>query len=252
MIYAIGDIHGQITMLCDLLEKIKSGPLEPEDILVFIGDYVDRGENSCAVIDLLINLKIERPNTVFLRGNHEQLMMDARDGAEPLPGTRPGHFQLSDEMLLWQTNGGGDTLLSYAEDGLEEETFARWWEVIPDAHWQFLRDTEIEFVTDQYHFVHAGLLPEGKYWEGQDRGFDPRLWVREPFLSSKDLFDGRVVVFGHTPQSTRRLLVEKNKIGLDTGAVFGGPLSAAVIDPEARIRRTPSPGVIQADYVHIR
>jgi serine/threonine protein phosphatase 1 len=154
-------------------------------------------------------------------------------------------------MLLWRTNGGDETLLSYT-DGMDEEEFLRWWEIIPDAHWQFIRETQIEFVTEQYHFVHAGLLPEGKYWEGQDRGFDPRLWIREPFLSSKDLFDGRVVVFGHTPQTGRRILTDKNKIGIDTGAVFGGPLTAAVIDPDARIRRVPSPDVIQADYISTR
>ncbi len=247
MIYAIGDIHGQVTMLNDLLQQLFALPLADDDVILFIGDYVDRGEDSRAVLDRLISLRAERPNTVFLRGNHEQLMMDARESHPPQAGTKRSSFMLSEEMLLWLSNGGEETLLSYCEE-LEPEQVLRWWELIPEAHWEFLRSTAIEHVAGKYHFVHAGLLPAGKHWEGADRNFDPRLWIREPFLSFNEDFDGRTVVFGHTPQPGGAPLIRKFKIGIDTGAVFRGPLTAVGLDPEAHGLRHYVPTVHQAAH----
>ena len=83
MYYAIGDIHGQCTMLRDMLETLRQRPLNEEDTLVFLGDYIDRGEDSRGCIDILIALKQEHKNVIFLRGNHEQMMLDARDGPPP-------------------------------------------------------------------------------------------------------------------------------------------------------------------------
>jgi serine/threonine protein phosphatase 1 len=248
LIYAFGDIHGQLTMLRALLDKLYALPLHPDDVLVFIGDYVDRGEDSSGVIETLITLKKKRPNSVFLRGNHEQLMLEARDSTPPEPGTETGKFVLSDEMLLWLTNGGDETLLSYSDE-MDEDDFSRWWELVPESHWEFLRQTRMEYVCGRYQFVHAGVLPNGQYWEGADRNFDPRLWIREPFLSSSADFAGRIVVFGHTPQNSGSPLLRKNKIGIDTGAVFGGPLTAIGINPEAKIRRFPSPQVYQVQHI---
>src|SRR5579871_1843575 len=226
MLYAIGDIHGQVTMLRALLDKLRSVPLEDEDTLVFIGDYVDRGEDSSDLIETLIALKGERPDTVFLRGNHEQLMLNARFGPPPQPAPREGFILHSELTLNWLQNGGADTLLSY---GVQD--FLRWWEAIPEAHWQFMQETLFEYVTPRYHFVHAGLLPPGETWEGTGWDLDPRLWIREPFLSSEADFDGRIVVFGHTPMRDGNPLVLPNKIGIDTGATFGGLLSCVAFSP---------------------
>ncbi|HLK60339.1 MAG TPA: metallophosphoesterase family protein [Chthonomonadaceae bacterium] len=248
MIYAIGDIHGQVTMLRALLDKLKALPLTDEDTLIFIGDYVDRGEDSKAVIETLIALKGERPDTVFLRGNHEQLMLDARDSDPPRMGSVPGAFIFSDPTLLWFQNGGEETLFPYTDD-LSDEQYLRWWEAIPEAHWKFLKETRLEYSAGRYLFVHAGLLPQGKMWEGQTRGFDPRLWIREPFLSSRDDFGGRIVVFGHTPQMSGKPLLQRNKIGIDTAAVFRGALTAAVLDPSATGRRAPMPFFHQVPYM---
>lgn len=224
MIYAVGDIHGHRNLLDSILDAILNAPLDESDRIVFIGDYIDRGPDTKGILDRLLGLKAERPNTVFLRGNHEQLMLDARGGPPPEPSPVPGLILHSETTLNWLQNGGVDTLLSY-----EVRDFLRWWEFVPEEHWRFFEETETEFVTDAYHFVHAGLLPPLEAWEGTGTPYDPRLWIREPFLSSDHDF-GRRVVFGHTPQKTGRPLVHDNKIGIDTAAAYGGPLTAAVLD----------------------
>jgi serine/threonine protein phosphatase 1 len=242
LIYAIGDIHGQVTMLRALLEHLRTRPLRENDTLVFLGDYVDRGEDSCAVIETLIQFRKEHGNTVLLRGNHEQLMLDARDSDASRPGP-DGFITHSSETNHWLENGGADTLISYNVDD-----FLNWRDRIPGSHWEFIETTEMEYLTERYHFVHAGLLPAGKSWEGAIYGLEPRLWIREPFLSYRPTIDGRVVVFGHTPQRTGRPLLQRNKIGLDTGAVFGGPLTAAIINPDVPIGKQPRPEFIQVVY----
>ena len=105
----------------------------------------------------------------------------------------------------------------------------------------------MEYVTKHYHFVHAGLLPPGRHWEGEGWGLDPRLWIREPFLSSRADFDGRTVVFGHTPQMSGLPLIARNKIGLDTAAVFGGPLTAAAFESDFSGRKAPPPRFYQVE-----
>jgi serine/threonine protein phosphatase 1 len=253
MIYAIGDIHGQHTMLHALLEKLSNLPLNASDTLVFLGDYIDRGENTRAVIDTLLQWRGNYPQTVFLRGNHEQLMLDARHG-RGAPDVGADRAVRAELTLMWLQNGGMDTLLSYgvadfcrwaasldhsllripaAPLAEFKASFERWLDVVPEAHWEFLRATQMEYVTPRFHFVHAGLLTPGKTWESEGWTIDPRLWIREPFLSSRADFDGRTVVFGHTPQRKGRPLIHRNKIGLDTGAVFGGPLTAGAFDPQA-------------------
>lgn len=237
-------------MLNTLLTKILAIPLHPEDTMVFLGDYVDRGENARAVIETLLHWRDRHPNTIFLRGNHEQLMLDAY-GDAPSPGDVQDQALHAQLTLVWLQNGGIETLLSYNPPGFREwcetvsysllrlpsgpladfkASFARWLEAIPQAHRDFLRATQMEYVMPHYHFVHAGLLPPGMTWESEGWTIDPRLWVRQPFLSSRADFDGRIVVFGHTPQRTGRPLIHRNKIGLDTGAVFGGPLTAGIFD----------------------
>ncbi len=232
-------------MLLEMMKILREIPIQDEDVLVFLGDYIDRGENSKAVIETLINLKKERPSTVFLRGNHEQLMIEAKDGPLPEPAEQEGYIMYSSLMINWLQNGGVDTLLNY---GVVD--FSRWWEEIPPTHWDFIRETQLEYITERYCFVHAGLLPQGKSWEGQEWEMkaDPRMWIREPFLSSKDRFEGRIVVFGHTPQRSGRPLINKNKIGIDTGAVFGGPLTAAAFSLKPVGSRMPTPEFFQVRH----
>ena len=243
-------------MLCALLTKLIELPLHPEDTVVFLGDYVDRGENARGVIETLLQWRDRHTNTVFLRGNHEQLMLDAySDDLDSTAVPDPTlHAQLT---LVWLQNGGIETLLSYAPTGFQDwcetvgysllripanplanfkASFSRWLTAIPQPHWEFLQATQMDYVTPRYHFVHAGLLTLRKTWASEGWTIDPRLWIREPFLSSRANFGGRIVVFGHTPQR-KGPLVHRNKIGLDTGAVFGGPLTAGIFAPQVQAPR---------------
>ncbi len=233
MIYAIGDIHGKFTMLQTLLDGL---PLTDADTLVFVGDYIDRGENSRAVIDSMLKLRAERgERAIFLRGNHEQMLLDALDSEEISEVSDDERFAMFDETtLLWLQNGGGETLASY-----EVENPLEWREAIPQEHLAFYRATQLEYITEAYHFVHAGIALPNQRWDGSDQGLDARLWIREPFLSSRADYGGRRVIFGHTPQMTGKPLVLRNKIGIDTGAVFGGALTAAELFPDASNKREP-------------
>ncbi len=230
-------------MLRVLLATLRAQPLAATDTLVFLGDYIDRGEDSRAVVETLLALQAERPNTVFLRGNHEQMLLGACDGPPSELDPDPNYILHAEPTALWLQNGGMETLDSY-----EAGDFLRWREAIPDAHWNFFRKTGFEFVTERHHFVHAGLLPPGRNWPASRDGLDYRLWIREPFLSSRADFDGRVVVFGHTPQSSGLPLVQRNKIGLDTGAVYGGPLTAGVFPSACSDWRLPPPLFLRAEY----
>ena len=218
MIYCIGDIHGMNGLLKELLNKILPR-LNAGDTLVFLGDYIDRGPDSKGVLLTLMGLK-NKYRCIFLRGNHEQFMLDAAEDA----ARRVGKLQTIDGPTAgWLSNGGWDTLNGFGVHALD-----RWAQEVPHAFWEFLEATELEYVTEQYHFVHAGLVPPGVAWlTDGPLGTEPRLWIREPFLSSEADFGGRVVVFGHTP--SREPLVMRNKIGIDTDACRGGALTCVVL-----------------------
>lgn len=215
MIYAVGDIHGKRAMLARVLEYLRAN-LDEADRAVFLGDYIDRGEDSRGVIEDLIAFRADYPETVFLMGNHERMMLDVYE---------------EDNLELWLSNGGGATLKSYGTF-LTPLTDA-WLDFIPAAHLDFLEATLLEWKEDGYHFVHAGLVPPGETWGFQSAVLecpDPRLWMREPFLSSEANF-GAFVVFGHTPQRSGLPLLMPNKLGIDTAACFGGRLTVAALGP---------------------
>lgn len=214
---AIGDIHGEKWKLRNLLSKL---PRTTSDRLVFLGDYVDRGPDVAGTLDLLLEIRADHPDTVFLRGNHDQAMLDARDYFDP-DRTSAKSLAGVQEWFAW---GGAETILSYPGTG-------PWFHRVPEAHWAFLLATEFEFTAEPFRFVHAGFIPPGQFWNPPlGWSADPRLMIREPFLSSTADFGGRVI-FGHTVQR-RGPLIQPNKIGIDTGAVYGGRLTAAVLDPE--------------------
>jgi len=194
---AIGDIHGLAGTLERLLARLPEA-----GTLVFLGDYIDRGPSSKAVVSRLLALERER-ECVFLRGNHEAMALSALAGDPEM-------------QITWQYNGGQQTLNSYGHD-------------FPQNHQDFFLRTRPYFCTEEYIFVHGGLLP-GK---GPDELQESQLlWIREPFLSS-DHDWGRLVIHGHTPTGNGRPEVLPNRINLDTGAVYRGKLTALVL-PQRR------------------
>ena len=191
---AIGDIHGMAELLDEVLAAL---PAQGE--LVFLGDYIDRGPESREVIARLMALGWERP-CHFLRGNHEEMMLAALDDGDPAM------------RVDWLLNGGVQTLDSYGGTP-------------PNAHLDFIRQTELYFATADYIFVHAGLLPG---CTPEDTPPEDLLWIREPFLDA--IYDwGRLVVHGHTPCKTGVPDIRPNRINIDTAAVYGGALTALLL-----------------------
>lgn len=187
---AIGDVHGRLDALEELLDRLDPGP---SDQLVFIGDYIDRGPDSKGVIDRLLTLEDE-VSCVFLRGNHEAMMLDyLREGA----------------WNLWRMNGGVETLDTYRVDGNVE---------IPEAHERFVDRTELYYETDEFFFVHAGLKPDLTIDENLRRhDEDVLLWERS-HLSADELAWEKPVVCGHTPQP--RPIDRPLLLCIDTGCVY--------------------------------
>lgn len=202
-LYVIGDIHGCARELETLLAGL---PLAAGDTLACVGDYIDRGPESGRVIDLLLALRRrEDLETVFLRGNHEDMCL-AYIG-------RGGHW-----AEAWHLNGGIATLRSYGIDARlsGREVAAR----LPREHIAFLESLQLHWSTDGYLLVHAGIRPD-RPLAAQDE--EDLLWIREEFIRSTHSLP-QTIVFGHTPQ--RSVLVDlPYKIGIDTGCVYGGALT---------------------------
>jgi serine/threonine protein phosphatase 1 len=213
-VYAVGDSHGCAGRLAALHALIAADAAERPAarlVLVHLGDYVDRGPDSAGVLAMLRGPSpLPGAAVVNLIGNHEQMMLAALDPRAE-----------EDVVGFWLDNGGGATLASYGaeEDDLES------WDAVPGADLGFLRGLRPSLALGGYFFAHAGVRPEVPL----DRQ-DPMdlAWIREPFLSWRGRLPA-VVVHGHTPaQGGPEVLA--HRIGIDTGAVFGGPLTCAVLE----------------------
>jgi serine/threonine protein phosphatase 1 len=196
-IFAIGDIHGSIDRLQDLMQKI---PIDfANDTLLFIGDYIDRGPGSVEVVEYLMDLKKRVPEIILLKGNHEDMLEKYLDGTD---------------RFTYLLNGGQNTLDSYLSKTQRSDSFP-----IPAEHIDFFKSLRLYYETEAYIFVHAGLRPKIPL---ASQKTEDLLWIRDKFIYSKYNF-GKPVVFGHTP--LEKPLVEPNKIGIDTGAVYGNALT---------------------------
>ena len=215
-VYAIGDVHGCLDRLVamheTIAEDLAARPI-PTVILVHLGDYVDRGQESAQVVEwLLEGPPVPATRVINLMGNHEEMMLAA---------IASGHEEAADQ---WLANGGADSLFSWGVPRKAGQ--AEWAGLIPARHLLFLRDLATHLRVGPYFFVHAGIRP-GIPLDRQAR--HDLLWIREPFLSSsKD--HGAVIVHGHTPRYDP--LVRPNRIAIDTGAVLGGVLTCVVLEAD--------------------
>lgn len=213
--YVIGDIHGCCDCLNDLLGRITPDPIQ--DRIVFLGDYIDRGPQSKQVIDVLLALKRRHGRTIFLKGNHEDALLQYLAG-----GMKRFYLEI----------GGRETLLSYGC----QEPFEACQTCIPDSHLEFFYDLMPYFEDEATLFVHAGLKaglhltqqpPEWLYWV-----------ERERFMKQHYDF-GKRVVFGHTVVAEPTALTP-DRIAIDTGAVYGGALTCLIL-PDLECVSVPCP-----------
>lgn len=224
MLYAVGDIHGELSKLEALLERLD---LQERDRLVFLGDYIDRGPDSAGVVDRLLELSRHQA-CVFLLGNHESMMLDF------LGYRGPGYFG-GDAFLM---NGGDRTLASYGyfrSPDPKPEAFQ-----LPPAHEAFYCDLKPYHAEGDYLFVHAGLSE--KSLQSGDPDFALRRSRFEDLLWNRTTADlphrlGVTLIYGHTPAADLR--VRRNEpfsLGIDTGAVYGGPLTAVRLPDETIVQ----------------
>jgi len=216
---AIGDIHGMADLLQRLLDDISP---TAEDQLVFLGDYVDRGNHSRGAIDRLIRLKRELPATIFIRGNHDQMLIDALIELGVTEGPR-----LRDVSPFFRENGPDSDLGKFLSIG--KETMSSYGisdpADLPQQHIDFLKETQLWWQQDEFLFVHAGLNPGIPVIQQ-----DPYtlLWER----NAPPGRNGLIHVVGHQPTEGEPSF-EEGRINLDTGAVYGHALTAC----EVRTRR---------------
>ena len=225
-VYAIGDIHGcaeQLAALHDLIAQDLAERPIAAPLLVHIGDYVDRGPDTAGVLArLAAGSPIPGVETVNLLGNHENTMLEA------LSGERAAATD-------WLFAGGRPSLQSYGVD--PDSPRETWPAAIPPSHIAFLRGLKLMHREGGYAFVHGGVRP-GVPLDQQAR--DDMLRMRQPFLYSEIDF-GAIVVHGHTP--VKHAVVRHNRIAIDTGAVFGGPLTCLVLEGDTL-------GFLTTDPVH--
>jgi len=200
-IYVVGDIHGCLEPLRRLLGKVSPGP---EDEVVFVGDYIDRGPCSREVVDYLLS----RPyRCIFLLGNHERMLLS---------------FLSGEDEDLYLANGGQETLRSYGGDP----------EDIPASHLTFFQTLRPTYETSDYLFVHAGIRPMIPLAE---QSIHDLVWIRHEFIRFIGTYP-KPVIFGHTP--LRQVLMVEDRIGIDTGCVYGGKLTCLKL-PQREIIQVP-------------
>jgi serine/threonine protein phosphatase 1 len=226
MLYAVGDIHGDLRKLDELIAKLA---LAEGDRLVFLGDYIDRGPEAAGVVSRLIDLS-RRVDCIFLMGNHESMFLD-------FLGWRGASYFGGDAFLM---NGGDRTLASYGYFGRGKSDPERF--ELPPAHERFYKQLVLHHSEGDYLFVHAGLGERGL--QSGDPSYALRVSRAEDLLWNRTTAElphnlGVTIVYGHTPRADFEVRWnEPFSIGIDTGAIYGGPLTAI---------RLPDQTVVQTD-----
>jgi diadenosine tetraphosphatase ApaH/serine/threonine PP2A family protein phosphatase len=195
--FIVGDVHGCLDMLKRLMGSIGWNP--EADRLIFLGDFIDRGTQSRGVVEYVLEISRLSERVECLMGNHERILLDFMDGKD---------------MNTFFLNGGLATLNSYRTEQQKYGGF-----LIPDEHLSFFHSLKLLIELDDYFVVHAGFRPGVRI---ENQSTEDLLWIRDSFIFSNYFF-GKRVIFGHTPFA--QPLVMENKIGLDTGAVYGNKLT---------------------------
>ena len=224
-IYAIGDIHGNLALLDDLHGQIAADAAsgsQLQTVIVYLGDYVDRGLHSRQVIDRLLEGPPAGFRAVHIKGNHEEAVLDFLQ--DPTFG------------MQWRNFGGLETLYSYGVDNAGQlatpDAFLKagnlFSENMPAQHLHFYNALKTSVTLGDYFFTHAGVRPGVPLSQQREEDL---LWIREEFLDSPANF-GKVVVHGHTPEPDP--VLRPNRIGIDTGAYMTGVLTCVVLEDESQ------------------
>jgi serine/threonine protein phosphatase 1 len=233
-VYAIGDIHGRLDLLNDALSRVEAdidGRMPSQNIIVFLGDLIDRGPSSAEVVERLRTYRRPAVQTVFLSGNHEEVLLRLLRGE-------------SQFLRDWLSFGGTECARSY---GINTAALKRMdpgqavavlRQKIPDHHRAFLQSFVDTFRIGSYLFVHAGVRPGVPLAEQTQS--DLR-WIRGPFLENND-DHGFIVVHGHTIAD--EIEVRGNRIGIDTGAYRSGVLTAMGLEGRERWFLQTEPGQV--------
>tara|TARA_B100000579_G_C22704276_1_gene791310 strand:+ start:328 stop:1047 length:720 start_codon:yes stop_codon:yes gene_type:complete len=224
-IFAIGDIHGCLKQLISLQNRIfKDENFNKEkDILLYLGDYIDRGLQSKDVIDHLIKLKKDGIKSIFLMGNHEQVMSDFL-------------FNKINNLRYWLNLGADKTLKSYdievaefIKEGFEEENIEKLRDIflkkLNQDHIIFFKNLKLNYTLGNYFFVHAGINPKKKMEEQTKEDF---LWSRSKEFYDKNFQYNKIIVHGHTPE--KNIINYPYRINVDTGCFFSGKLSCVCLN----------------------
>jgi len=231
-LYAIGDVHGQLRQLQALHAQVLDHFRAEGDgraLLIHLGDLIDRGPDSRGVVEAVRTLQQSAPpglEVVCLRGNHEEMLLQAVDHrADPRP------------LNNWLRNGGEQCVESYARaHGLRHDVL----ECLDAAHVAWIRSLPLHFFEADRNivFVHAGIdpalwpeaEPEVLLWTRSPRFFEEKHWPKRKEL------EGLLVVHGHTPTPDFFPEQRQRRLNLDTGAVYGGPLTCAILAPSRGVR----------------
>ncbi|MCK5872975.1 MAG: serine/threonine protein phosphatase [Methylococcales bacterium] len=222
-IYCIGDIHGRYDLLQQLHDLILLDASNYHDSVsaVYIGDYIDRGPQSKQVVDYLLSNPLLDFNSIFLQGNHEQVLLE--------------FLHDPNSATAWFSFGGLSTLISYnikitgipspqQLSSLQIELR----ENIPNTHIKFFQQLLPYYEKDGYYFVHAGVKPGVQL---KKQRLEDMLWIRDKFLNSQR-FHGKVIVHGHS--ITDAPDIHTNRIGIDTGAYDSNILTCLVLENDEK------------------
>jgi serine/threonine protein phosphatase 1 len=220
-VYAVGDVHGRADLLGQLMSRIDADLVAhpvSQALLIFLGDYIDRGPDSREVLDLLV-ARSQHHRTIFLKGNHEVMLEK--------------FLSYPETFATWRLAGGIETLLSYGirppfNPGAAEQTMLaqRLADVLPLAHRQFFRSLSRSFGCGDFFFVHAGVRPGVPLSQQTDEDL---FWIRDEFLDSSEEFE-KIIVHGHSP--VKNVEFHPNRINIDTGAFATGRLSCLRIESD--------------------